>query len=213
MSSRFCLDGDFVSGAEHRAYPDFVEHCGAFRTLVPSSIDVWLLQCGVFDPSLAAVDGHIESFPREVGVQGIRHLYAITVFDQDVHRVFDGDVVPKHAPVADVSAVRLGVQVQAFELWVVLDIDRKWIVFGCLAPVTAVVEVLDPTFLCCCASIEVEGSEGEYGFRLRVQPEVHQVEMVGGFVDEQPAAVRLVAVPPAVVVRTMNITRLRKQFI
>ena len=67
----------------------------------------------------------------------------------------------------------------------------------------AVIELLDPSLLSCGAAVELQGSETENSLRLGIQPEVHQIEVMGGLVDQKSSAVVLVAMPAAVVVCTV----------
>ena len=125
------------------------------------------------------------------------------VFHQHRQGVFDGDAIAKHALVAEIVVFMLGVEVQRFELFVVRHIQREGIIFGFGIAVGAWVELRDAAVFCIFFAIELQAAFGVHALRVAGQPEVHQVEVVGGFVHQQAAAVALFTVPAAEVVRAV----------
>src|SRR6185437_16521320 len=69
-----------------------------------------------------------------------------------------------------------------------------------LAAVTTGVELGFAPFLGVGPAVKGESAESEDRLRRRIQPPVHQVEMMGGFVDHETAGVTLVAMPAPEVV-------------
>ena len=81
--------------------------------------------------------------------------------------------------------------------------QRKRVRPGNLAPVRARVELRLATALGVLAAVELQVARGIDGLRSGLQPEVHEVEVVRRLVHQEPAAVALVAVPPAEVIRAV----------
>ena len=82
------------------------------------------------------------------------------VLHQYRHGVFDSDAIAKHALVAEIVVLMLGVEVQRFELFVVCHIQRERIVFGFGKTVGARVELRDATFFGIFFAVELQAAFG-----------------------------------------------------
>lgn len=78
--------------------------------------------------------------------------------------------------------------------------QRKRILLRDFAAVSARVELCHASFLGVLAAVEHEAALGDDGDGGGAQPEVYEVEVVCGFVDEETACVAFVAVPAPEVV-------------
>ncbi|MPM13735.1 hypothetical protein SDC9_60094 [bioreactor metagenome] len=203
MAAFLGLDLHLIGGVEQGADPYLVKDRRPLIALLAAGVDIRPFEGGILDTALAAVYGHVEPFPRKVGVQRVGEHGPALVLDQDGHGVLDADIVGKDGAVADVAALSLGIEVESLEGGIVLHIDGKRVALGGLAAMAACIEPLNATLLGGSLTVEVQGAEGEDGLGLGAQPEVDQVEVVGGLVDQKPSAVDLVSVPAAVVVGPM----------
>ena len=152
-------------------------------------------------PARGAVDRHPVALPGAVGVQGVGEHRAARVVHQRREVVLGGDPGREHGLVATVAVVLLGLEVERLEPLVGAQVQLEGIV-------GAVVRA--PLRKRCQAALGggVGPVEAQPAARVDLhrrirEPPVDQVEVVGGLVHEQAAAVGLVAVPAAEVVRAV----------
>jgi len=157
-----------------------------------------------FETALGAVEDDAVTFPRAVRAEAVGHHHIVLVADHDAHVVLDADAVAEDALVAVVAVFGLGVVIEPHQVLVIgLHMQRERVLRSDFTAAGPVVELGDSALFGVGLAVELEVAHGEDGHRLGIDPPVHQVEVVGGFVDHQAAGVVLVAVPAAEVVRAV----------
>ncbi|MNP31472.1 hypothetical protein D3C76_1245920 [compost metagenome] len=96
-----------------------------------------------------------------------------------------------------------GVEIERFKLGVLRHLQGKGICFRLGEAVGAGVKVRHAALLRVLPAVELQAAFGVNPLRVAVQPEVHQVKMVGGFMYQQAAAVAFFPMPAAEVVCAM----------
>ncbi len=122
------------------------------------------------------------------------------VAHEDGHVVLDADRPVEDVPVAQVSVVPLGIQVEGAQGVVGREVQGEGVVGGPVGAVGTVVLPAQSVPLPRRTAVEAEATvaEGLPGFVG--EPPVHQVEVVRGLVHHQASAVLFLAVPAAEVV-------------
>jgi len=153
-----------------------------------------------FDASAVAGDGGAVALPGAVGEQRVAENYAVAIACRDAHGVLGGDVVAEDVAVAQVTAVGLGIQVEAAQRFVGFEADGERVGGGGFLAGVAVVAVAFAARGRVFASVEEQVTLGVDGTGDRVDPPVDQVKVVGGLVHEQAAGLVFFAMPAAEVV-------------
>src|SRR5690606_215838 len=127
-------------------------------------------------------------------MQAVVQLGSPVVVDDGAHGILDVDLGAEDATVPAVAVDGLRLQVQAFPLFALPQVDMK---LACRR-VLAVQAALAP--LGTGRSVKVSRSRGVHSHGLLLQPPVDQVKMVSRLVDKKAAGVFFSPVPAAVVV-------------
>ena len=142
-----------------------------------------------FQPALRAVEDDLIPLPGRVRGQRVAHHRAVRVTNGCRHRIVDIDLRIEHAAVAVIAILVFGVEVESAHVVLRAQVEEELAGRRVLASEAAVATLFARR------AVELAASMGEDFLRLRVDPPVDKIEVMRGFVDEEPARVLHAPVP------------------
>ena len=198
------LDRNVISLSEHRINGYLLALDNAFLRGLAACVYVNRLGNLYLNSSLSSREANTEAFPWGISVKRVRHLSAACVLNENVHGILNADIITENALITDIAVVSLGVEVKLLKLLIALHYECKRIALGIFLTVNTGIELGYAALLCILSAVELKIAERKNALRISAEPEVNKVKVVSCLMNHKTAAVSLISVPTAEVIRAVR---------